>query len=88
MLRKSGRRMIAVKEINFEEAILKLENEVKKLESGNMSLDDSIASFEEAVKLVRLCNQKLESAERRVRLLTEGRDGVVTDIPFDAEDEA
>ena len=77
-----------MKEINFEEAILKLENEVKKLESGNMSLDDSIASFEEAVKLVRLCNQKLESAERRVRLLTEGRDGVVTDIPFDAEDEA
>ena len=77
-----------MKEINFEEAILKLENEVKKLESGNMSLDDSIASFEEAVKLVRLCNQRLESAERRVRLLTEGRDGVVTDIPFDAEDEA
>ena len=57
-------------EINFEEAIFKLENEVKKLESGNMSLDDSIASFEEAIKLVRLCNQKLENAERRVRLLT------------------
>ena len=76
-----------MKEINFEEAISKLENEVKKLEGGNMSLDDSIASFEEAVKLVRLCNQKLESAERRVRLLTEGRGGVVTDIPFDTEDE-
>ena len=76
-----------MKEINFEEAISKLENDVKKLEGGNMSLDDSIASFEEAVKLVRLCNQKLESAERRVRLLTEGRDGVVTDIPFDTEDE-
>ena len=74
-------------EINFEEAIFKLENEVKKLESGNMSLDDSIASVEEAIKLVRLCNQKLENAERRVRLLTEGKDGVVSDAPFDTEDE-
>ena len=50
-------------EINFEQAILKLENEVKKLESGNMSLDDSIASYEEAVRLVRICNQKLENAD-------------------------
>jgi len=82
-----GRRMMTVKEINFEEAIIKLENEVKKLESGNMSLDDSIASFEEAVKLVRICNQKLENAERKIRLLTEGKDGVVTDVPFDTEDE-
>lgn len=75
-------------EINFEQAILKLENEVKKLESGNMSLDDSIASYEEAVRLVRICNQKLENAERRVRLLTEGKDGVVTDLPFDTDNEA
>jgi exodeoxyribonuclease VII small subunit len=77
-----------VTEINFEQAILKLENEVKKLESGNMSLDDSIASYEEAVRLVRICNQKLENAERRVRLLTEGKDGVVTDLPFDTDNEA
>ena len=79
---------MGVTEINFEQAILKLENEVKKLESGNMSLDDSIASYEEAVRLVRICNQKLENAERRVRLLTEGKDGVVTDLPFDTDNEA
>ena len=60
--------------INFEEAILKLENEVKKLENGNLTLDESISAFEEAVKLVRLCNEKLENAERRVRLLTENAD--------------
>ena len=71
--------------INFEEAISKLETEVKKLESGNMTLDQSIASFEEAVRLVKLCNEKLESAERKVRILTEGEDGTVTDIPFDSE---
>lgn len=76
-----------MKEINFEEAMLKLEGEVKKLESGNMSLDESIASFEEAVKLVRVCNEKLECAQRRVRILTETADGNITDMPFDSEDE-
>lgn len=79
---------MTVNEINFEEAIIKLENEVKKLESGNMTLDESICAFEEAVKLVRLCNQKLENAERRVRILTENTDGTVTDLPFDTENEA
>ena len=77
-----------MKEISFEDAILKLENEVKKLEGGNMTLDESILAFEEAVKLVRLCNEKLDKAERRVRILTEGLDGSVTDVPFESEDEA
>jgi exodeoxyribonuclease VII small subunit len=71
--------------MNFEDALAKLESEVKRLEGGNMSLDDSISAFEEAVKLVRVCNEKLENAERRVRLLVEGSDGAVTDQPFDGE---
>lgn len=76
-----------MKNIDFESAILKLEAEVKRLESGNMSLDESIKSFEEAVKLVKICNEKLENAERRVRILTEGSDGSVTDMPFDTDNE-
>ena len=75
-------------DFNFEEALKKLEDEVKRLESGNMSLDESIASFEEAVKLVRICNEKLERAERKVALLTEMSDGTVTDVPFAVDDEA
>ena len=67
--------------------MIKLEGEVKKLESGNMSLDESIAAFEEAVKLIGVCNKQLENAERRVRLLTETDDGSVTDVPFDYGDE-
>ncbi len=77
-----------MKDINFEEAMLKLEGEVKKLESGNMTLDESIAAFEEAVKLIRVCNEKLENAERRVRILTESSDGSITDLPFDIDNEA
>ena len=75
--------------INFEEAMEKLELEVKKLEGGNMSLDQSLQSFENAIKLIRICNDRLSDAERRVRLLIEGSDGIVTDVSFDgAADEA
>lgn len=77
-----------MKDMNFEEAITKLEGEVRKLEGGNMSLDQSISAFEEAVKLVKICNEKLENAERRVRILTETADGSITDLPFDTVDEA
>ncbi|MBO7197038.1 MAG: exodeoxyribonuclease VII small subunit [Clostridia bacterium] len=73
--------------MNFEEAMTKLEGEVKKLEGGNMSLDDSIVAFEEAVKLIGICNKHLESAEQRVRLLTESGDGSITDVQFNSEDE-
>lgn len=74
--------------MKFEEAMIKLEGEIKKLESGNMTLDESIASFEEAVKLIGVCNSQLENAERKVRLLTEASDGTVTDVPFEIGDEA
>ena len=76
-----------MKDISFEEAMTRLEGEVKKLESGNMSLDDSITAFEEAVKLIGVCNKHLENAEQRVRLLTETADGSITDLPFTQSDE-
>lgn len=76
------------KNINFEEAMSSLEEIVKKLESGTLTLDESISEFENAIKLVKICNEKLEAAEQRVRILTEGQDGTVTDKPFDSSDEA
>ena len=69
--------------IKFEDALAKLEDSLRRFESGNMSLDESIKVFEEAVKLVRICNDRLDSAENRVRMLTEGSDGSITDVPFD-----
>lgn len=76
-----------MKNMKFEDAMIELESKVKKLESGSLTLDESIAAFEEAVKLIRVCNKQLENAERRVRMLTEGNDGIVTDVPFDIENE-
>lgn len=71
------------KNIKFEEALEMLEEKVRLLESGNIALDASLLAFEEAVALVRICNERLSEAERRVRMLTEGEGGAVTDIPFE-----
>lgn len=76
--------MAAKKDIKFEDAFAKLEESVKRLESSELTLDESIAAFEESVRLVKICNQRLEKAEERVRILTEGADGSVTDMPFEA----
>ena len=74
------------KALKFEEAMLSLEDIVKKLENGGLSLDESLAAFEQAVKLVKFCNEKLEAAEQKVKMLVENADGVITDVPFDSED--
>ncbi len=70
------------KDIKFEEAIEKLDSIVSKLESGSASLDESLSLFEEGVGLIKLCNEKLDSAEQKVRILTEAEDGSVSDAPF------
>ena len=75
------------KNMKFEEALELLEDIVRKLENGTLSLDESLKRFEEAVELVKFCNAKLESAEQKVRILTEGADGVVSDAPFDLSDD-
>ena len=79
--------MAAKKDIKFEDALLGLEESVRKLESGELTLDESIKAFEEAMKLVKICNDKLSLAEDRVRILTEGADGSVTDAPFGVSDD-
>ncbi len=77
------------KNMSFEEAMISLEDIVRKLEGGALSLDDSLKAFEEGVGLVKVCNQKLDTAEQKVKILIEGKDGTVTDEPFDVtRDEA
>ena len=70
------------KNIKFEDAMERLEEIVRKLEAGTPDLGESISLYEEAVKLSRLCNEKLEAAEQRVRLLVTAPGGTVTDKAF------
>jgi exodeoxyribonuclease VII small subunit len=53
----------------FEAALEQLQTTVKRLESGELSLEQSLSQFEEGVKLTRLCQEQLSAAERRVEIL-------------------
>ncbi len=74
------------KDIKFEEAIEKLDAIVSKLESGSAALDESLSLFEEGVGLIKLCNEKLDKAEQKVKILTESEDGTVCDVPFTSDE--
>jgi exodeoxyribonuclease VII small subunit len=56
---------------DFEAAIAELETIVKKLEEGDLPLEQSLALYERGVQLSRFCHQKLEEAERRIEILSE-----------------
>ena len=69
-------------EMNFENAIARLEQIVRSLESGSAPLDDALLLFEEGVRLVKLCNDKLANAESQIKLLTQTPNGMTeTDFP-------
>ena len=51
---------------SFEENLKQLESIVKELESGNVNLDDAINKYSEAMKLVKVCEDKIKSAEELV----------------------
>ncbi len=72
-------------EIKFEEALKKLEKIVSDLEAGELSLDESLAKYEEGVKLSKLCSRQLEAAKSKVELLM--RTGGKFELsPFDEAD--
>jgi len=73
------------KDISFESAIEELESEVKKLEEGNLSLDEALESYEKAIGLVKICNEKLESADRKVRVFVENSDSEMSLKDFDGK---
>ncbi len=74
-------------EKKFEAALGRLEEIVKELESGDLPLDLSLKLFEEGIKLSRICNKRLEEAERRVEILLKDKNGTVIAQPFEEEEE-
>ena len=57
------------KELSFEESLNNLEEIVKKLETGEVPLDDAINEFNKAMKLAKSCDDKLKSAEEAITKL-------------------
>ena len=70
------------KEMTFENALARLEQIVRTLEEGTNDLDASLQAFEEGISLVRLCSEKLEGAEQKVKQLLADANGV-TAVPFE-----
>lgn len=61
----------------FEEALGRLEDIVKRMEAGDMTLEESLKAFEEGIKLAGLCSRKLDEAERRVEILLKQEEELV-----------
>jgi len=70
-------------ELSFEKALTELEKIVEKLEGGELSLDKSMALFEEGVKLARFLRGELEKAEKKIELLLKDEKGQVKTEPFE-----
>jgi exodeoxyribonuclease VII small subunit len=68
---------------SFEALFRELEESVRRLEAGELSLEESLALFERAAHLADQCNALLDQAELRVRKLVEHPDGSLDMAPFD-----
>ncbi len=60
---------------SIEQAMERLEKLVGEMESGQLPLDKLIAGYEEGVKLVRLCQEKLDDAEQKIQIITRNATG-------------
>ena len=78
--------MATKKELSFEDSMKRLDEIVKGLEKGDVTLSDSMALFEEGTGLIRRCTELLDSAEQLVVRLKKGPDGAPEELPFEGED--
>ena len=63
------------KKVSFEQALSRLEEIVGRLESSEISLEESMKTFEEGKELVKLCLQKLDEAEQKIKKLQKNEQG-------------
>ena len=74
-----------MQEIKFEDAMQELEAITAKLEKGDLSLDESVSNFEEGMKLAKKCNNILEEAEKKIKVLVQ-KDGKLEEEDFLTEE--
>ncbi len=70
----------------FEDALKRLEEVLDALEHGELNLEEAVKAFEDGVKLVRFCHDKLDDVERRVDLLLKDEAGRFITKPFPEEE--
>ena len=77
-----------IEKLDLESALKRLDEVVSGMSRQGVSLEDSIALYEEGVALVKLCNSKLESVERRINMLRMTPDGEIVNETFSGGSEA
>lgn len=78
---------MADKQVPFEAGLAELEATVTKLESGELTLEDSLAAFERGVGLVKVLNERLGAVEQRIEILTRDGNGSLRTRPFEVDGE-
>ena len=78
---------MATKNFSFENAMAELEETVRALEAGKLTLEESLKAFERGVKLVNACNEKINQAEKKVKILLSDENGELVEKDFDTEKE-
>jgi exodeoxyribonuclease VII small subunit len=71
----------------FEDGLAELEATVAKLESGELTLEDSLAAFERGVGLVKVLNERLGAVEQRIEVLTRDGNGSLRTRPLEVDGE-
>ena len=71
----------------FEKSFKQLEDIVRRLESEELPLDESLQLFEQGIRLSRFCHQRLEEVEKKIELILADAKGQPVVEPFDEEDE-
>ena len=77
---------IKTEEMKLEEAMRRLDEVVRALDSDRLDLEESLRLYEEGVRLVRVCHERLSDAERRISALRISEDGEMIEEPFDKKE--
>jgi exodeoxyribonuclease VII small subunit len=72
-------------QLSFEIAVERLEQIVELMESDKMPLEDLLVRYEEGTKLVKFCQQQLETAEKRIEIITRNAKGEAKLDPFEPD---
>ena len=71
-------------DLSFEDSMKKLEEIANELESGKLTLEESVDKFEEGMKISKICNEILENAEKKISIIT-SENGDIEEKDFSVE---
>jgi len=73
--------------MNFEESLKKLEDIVRQLEEGELTLEQSLDFFQQGIMLSKICSKMLDEAEQKVNILIRDKNGRISEQPFQSNQE-